>query len=100
MKRTRTPSASTLKILKSLSQASDGLHGYALMKAAGLASGTLYPILARLTERGWLGKNWETGPDVTGPPRRIYTLTSLGRRQFETYDSVAEDISLGKRSPA
>ena len=84
MTRIRKPSPSTLMILESLSNSPEGLHGYALMKASGLASGTLYPILARLAERGWLEKTWETGEDVAGPPRRIYTLTSLGRAQFES----------------
>ena len=53
------------------------------MKASGLASGTLYPILARLADRGWLTKQWETGEDISGPPRRIYTLTPVGRAQSE-----------------
>lgn len=83
MTRTRKPSAATLTILKCLSVSPQGLHGYALMKASSLASGTLYPILARLAERGWLEKTWETGEDVTGPPRRIYTLTPVGCAQFE-----------------
>ena len=83
MTRTRRPSAATLNILNCLSEASEGLHGYALMKAAGLASGTLYPILARLADRGWLEKSWETGPETSGPPRRIYTLTPVGRAQLK-----------------
>lgn len=53
------------------------------MKAANLASGTLYPILARLADRGWLEKQWEMDPEASGPPRRVYTLTSLGRAQIE-----------------
>lgn len=84
MTRTRKPSSSTLKILKCLMSSPEGLHGYALMKASGLASGTLYPILGRLTDRGWLEKAWETGEDITGPPRRIYTLTALGRTQLDS----------------
>ena len=84
MTRIRRPSAATLKILKYLSESPDGLHGYALMKGAGLASGTLYPILGRLAERGWLEKAWDMEEDA-GPPRRIYTLTALGRKQFESY---------------
>jgi len=83
MTRTRKPSSSTLKILDCLSGSPSGLHGYALMKASGLASGTLYPILARLSERGWLGKTWETGEDISGPSRRIYTLTPVGRAQLK-----------------
>ncbi|MEP4052959.1 MAG: PadR family transcriptional regulator [Litorimonas sp.] len=85
MTRARKPSGSTLKILKCLISAPDGLHGYALMKASGLASGTLYPILARLSDRAWLEKKWEIGEGVSGPPRRVYTLTPLGRTQFEEF---------------
>lgn len=85
MKRIRRPSAATLKILKCLSMAHEGMHGYALMKGSGLASGTLYPILGRLADRGWLEKAWETHGAISGPPRRIYTLTALGRKQFELH---------------
>ena len=89
MTRIRRPSAATLKILKCLSESPDGLHGYALMKGAGLASGTLYPILGRLAERAWLDKVWETGEDLSGPPRRIYKLTDLGRTQLKHYSADA-----------
>ena len=81
--RQRRPSSATIKILNCLSDAPQGLHGYGLMKAAGLASGTLYPILARLAERGWLEKNWDMDPEASGPPRRIYTLTPVGRAQLD-----------------
>ena len=59
------------------------------MKGAGLASGTLYPILGRLAERAWLDKVWETGEDLSGPPRRIYKLTDLGRTQLKHYSADA-----------
>ena len=59
------------------------------MKGAGLASGTLYPILGRLTERGWLDKVWEMGDEIDGPPRRIYRLTDLGRAQLVHYSEDA-----------
>ena len=87
MTRTRRPSVATIKILNCLSDTPDGLHGYALMQAAGLASGTLYPILARLADRGWLEKQWEMDPEVFGPPRRIYTLTPVGRAQIDGPDA-------------
>lgn len=83
MTRIRKPSSSTLKILNCLSASPGGLHGYALMKSSGLASGTLYPILGRLSDRGWLEKAWERGDDISGPPRRIYTLTPVGRAQLQ-----------------
>jgi len=84
MSRIRRPSQSTLSVLKSLSQAPDGLHGYAIIKATGLASGTLYPILMRLSERGWLERDWVIDETEAGPPRRLYKLTPTGRAQLET----------------
>jgi len=49
------------------------------MKATGLKSGTLYPILMRLKDRGFLSSQWEA-PQVSGrPPRQSYQLTPKGR---------------------
>lgn len=44
-------------------------HGYTLMQELELASGTLYPVLMRLAEGGWLETSWET-PGRTGRPAR------------------------------
>jgi PadR family transcriptional regulator PadR len=55
-------------------------YGLELMKATDLPSGTLYPILARLREAGWVEASWEqVDPDVEGrPARRYYVLTPNG----------------------
>jgi DNA-binding PadR family transcriptional regulator len=58
------------------------------MKTAKLASGTLYPMLARLQEQGLVTSEWERAPAVAGrPPRKYYRLTGEGarvaRRQLE-----------------
>jgi PadR family transcriptional regulator len=50
-------------------------YGYELAKATGLASGTLYPILMRLEERGLLEARWELGERR---PRHVYRLTLDG----------------------
>jgi PadR family transcriptional regulator, regulatory protein PadR len=56
-------------------------YGYDLMKAAGLASGTLYPMLGRLQEQGLVTAEWEPVPAVAGrPPRKYYQLTGEGAR--------------------
>jgi PadR family transcriptional regulator, regulatory protein PadR len=56
-------------------------YGYDLMKAAKLASGTLYPMLARLQDEGLLTSKWEPQPDDAGrPPRKYYQLTGDGIR--------------------
>jgi PadR family transcriptional regulator, regulatory protein PadR len=53
-------------------------HGYDLSKETGLKSGTLYPLLMRLTEQGLLDSRWES-PDRNGlPPRHVYRLTGAG----------------------
>ena len=61
-------------------------YGYDLMKAAKLASGTLYPMLARLQEEGLLISEWEPQPTQAGgrPARRYYRLTGEGVRVART----------------
>ena len=55
-------------------------YGYDLMKAAGLPSGTLYPMLARLEDQKLVTSAWET-PQAGGErPRRYYRLTGEGIR--------------------
>lgn len=77
MTRERAPSKSTLLVLSELSRGA--VYGYALMKATGLKSGTLYPILMRLTDRGYLTSNWEQSETPGRPPRQIYKLTPKGQ---------------------
>jgi DNA-binding PadR family transcriptional regulator len=53
-------------------------HGYELGKATGLKSGTLYPLLIRLHERGLVEAEWKP-PEVPGrPARHVYRLTAAG----------------------
>jgi len=53
-------------------------HGYELSKETGLRSGTLYPLLMRLSEQGLLDSRWQE-PDRPGlPPRHVYRLTASG----------------------
>lgn len=56
-------------------------YGYDLMKVADLSSGTLYPLLARLAEDGWLESRWEGSEFPGKPPRQLYRLTATGRTQ-------------------
>jgi PadR family transcriptional regulator, regulatory protein PadR len=52
-------------------------HGYDLGHEVDLKSGSLYPILVRLADRGLLEASWE--PSVQGkPPRHLYRLTTAG----------------------
>ena len=85
--RSRTPSSQARAILAAfLQHPLDWRYGYDLAKLVGLSSGTLYPILIRLHDRGMLEARWME-PDRTGqPPRHAYRLTSEGlayARQLE-----------------
>jgi DNA-binding PadR family transcriptional regulator len=53
-------------------------YGYDLSRETGLASGTLYPILARLADRGLLETRWEDDPPEGRPRRHLYRLTAHG----------------------
>ena len=63
-------------------------HGYELVEtlrersegAFDLAEGTVYPSLYRLERRGLVASGWET---VSGRRRRVYRLTTGGRRALE-----------------
>jgi len=55
-------------------------HGWAIMKATKRAGPTVYRILDRLREAGWVIAEWEAPqPGQTTPPRRFYQLTPSGR---------------------
>ncbi|MFF8537343.1 PadR family transcriptional regulator [Streptomyces sp. NPDC015532] len=53
--------------------------GLSICRDADLGPGTVYPILDRLTERGWVTSQEETGPHPGRPARRFYELTGTGR---------------------
>ena len=49
------------------------MYGLEICAAAGLPSGTIHPILARLEAMEWLESRWEdTDPSEAGRPRRRY----------------------------
>ena len=71
----------TLQVLQAfLEQPQKQLAGADLQRLTSLASGTLYPILARLEKAGWLASEWEhLDPREAGRPRRrYYRITPSG----------------------
>ncbi len=74
----------TLKVLSTLmSRTQDEISGADIARSTKLSSGTLYPILMRLEEAGWVESHWETeDPHKLGRPRRrFYQATGLGIRK-------------------
>jgi PadR family transcriptional regulator, regulatory protein PadR len=79
MARKRSPSSQTLKVLAALSkEPMEWRYGYELGAEVGLRSGSLYPILVRLSDRELLESRWEDDPPPGRPPRHLYRLTMQG----------------------
>ncbi|MEL6366122.1 MAG: PadR family transcriptional regulator [Pseudomonadota bacterium] len=94
MKRARAFSKSTLAILRAMADQPDAeRYGYELMKTTGLKSGTLYPILMRLSDQGLLEARWRPPAAEGRPARHAYRLTSAGLE-------VAAKSAKSGRSPA
>jgi DNA-binding PadR family transcriptional regulator len=53
-------------------------HGYELMKETGLKSGTLYPLLMRMTEQGLVEAEWREPAQPGRPARHAYRLMAAG----------------------
>jgi PadR family transcriptional regulator PadR len=86
----------TLAVLKALMDCPlEGLSGAQIARTTKLASGTLYPILARLEQAGWLASEWETGdPRKLGRPRRrFYQVTGLGENKAKAAARKMHSIS-------
>ncbi|HEU5336777.1 MAG TPA: helix-turn-helix transcriptional regulator [Terriglobales bacterium] len=73
-------SPQTLAVLSVLTRSSQRWqYGYDLLRETGLKSGTLYPILARLQQGGWLEQRWQKASGPGRPPRHLYRLSRLGK---------------------
>ena len=80
MVRNRTLSPPARMILAIMADAgSRWLHGYDLCRQGRLKSGTLYPLLIRLEEQGYLEAEWQAPAEPGRPPRHAYRLTVTGR---------------------
>lgn len=76
----------TLAVLQALLSDPDrAWAGSEVAVVTGLMSGTLYPILSRLENSGWLRSSWELlDPSEAGRPRkRLYELTAYGLKSGE-----------------
>lgn len=79
MVRSRTLSAPARAVLAIMAAARGRWsHGYELCQRAEIKSGTLYPLLIRLEEQGYLEAEWQTPPEPGRPPRHAYRLTAAG----------------------
>jgi DNA-binding PadR family transcriptional regulator len=81
-------------------------HGFDIMDATALPSGTVYPILRRLDAAGYVRSRWEkegVARREQRPPRRYYELTATGRgvaadavSRYRAIGDVAAALQAGK----
>lgn len=88
----------TLSVLAALAaQPSQWRHGYDMAQETGLKSGTLYPILIRLSDRGLLESCWQDEPAPGRPRRHMYRLTPDGLAAAE---AALAQTAAAKAKPA
>ena len=62
------------------------------LKAANMivVEGTLYPLLIREKNQGYLTYRWEESPQ--GPPRKYYVITEKGKDLLQEMDAAWNEI--------
>lgn len=63
------------------------LKGYQLL----VVEGTIYPLLSRLKEAGFLSYNWVESKE--GPPRKYYKLTDKGREVLKQLSTNYQELN-------
>ncbi len=84
----------SLVLLAVLEHATRPMYGYEIAKVleslstelAKVKQGTLYPVLRSMERSGLLES--EVEPSVSGPPRRYYAVTDVGREGLEQWKSA------------
>ena len=72
MQRNRPPSAQAVSVLRALAaDPARWRYGYDLAAEVHLKSGSLYPILVRLADRGLLETSWEPGRGKPAAPPSV-----------------------------
>jgi len=61
------------------------------LEELALTESTIYPILARLKEEGFLKVRAESSPD--GPPRRYFSLSTLGRQRVQEMNGYWDQLT-------
>jgi DNA-binding PadR family transcriptional regulator len=90
MVRSRRPSPQTLAVLRALAETPSGWrYGYELCRQLDIKAGSMYPILMRLSDRGWLETTWESDAPRGRPPRHLYRLTGDGLKRARQTAAVA-----------
>jgi PadR family transcriptional regulator len=76
------------------------LHGWAIVKASKRAGPTVYGVLDRLEDAGWVTGRWEDQPpNANTPRRRLYRLTLTGAAAARDLLVARRPAALSQRAP-
>jgi len=88
----------SLVVLSVLAKTKEPMYGYLIAKQIEAESedtplvkqGTLYPVLRSMESSGLLESQVE--PSTSGPPRRYYQITELGRKSLMEWIAIWNEI--------
>ena len=87
----------SLVLLGTLGQSTEPMYGYQIAKSLQpddadpiIKQGALYPVLRSLEKSELLSSSVE--PSVSGPPRKYYSITPLGRQTLNEWLSIWEQF--------
>jgi DNA-binding PadR family transcriptional regulator len=71
-------------------------YGLELVDASSgaLKRGSVYVILARMEEKGFVESRQESAQNAGGPPRRLYRATEYGRKVHEAFSLLRDALAL------
>ena len=78
-------------------------HGFDIIDATELPSGTVYPILHRLEHANLVRAQWESvlrAREEQRPPRRYYELTGAGAQAVSEAIKLFPDLAARRRRPS
>ncbi|GAB2918550.1 PadR family transcriptional regulator [Nonomuraea fastidiosa] len=75
LQRITQPTLDVLEVLLRAYEQDEKVHGWAIMKQVKRSGPTVYNVLDRLEDAGWITGEWEQPePDANRPRRRLYKL--------------------------
>lgn len=72
IQRVTAPTVEVLRLLLQAHEQGAEVHGWSIARQTGRPSPTVYKILERLAEAGWIIEEWEIQPPDVGTPRRCF----------------------------
>jgi len=71
-------------------------YGLELVEASSgaLKRGSVYVILARMEEKGFVDSRQESPHKASGPPRRLYRATEYGLKVHDAFSMLREALAL------